>query len=109
LVCSRESATDGQPAPTGDWRRELEKVRKRADQRRSPWQLSYNLACLAARLRDTDTALSRLESALAHPGSEQLTWEWLGRDPDLASLQQHPRFRALRASLVRTIPEDRNG
>lgn len=52
----------------------------------------YNLACFYALGEDAAQALDCLERAFAlgfaHP-------EWLQHDPDLRSLQQHPRLRAL--------------
>ncbi len=52
----------------------------------------YNVGCVFALLGETDRALDCLEKVAT------AAWEqhkWMEHDPDLASLRDHPRFRAL--------------
>ncbi len=52
----------------------------------------YNKACIEAIAGNTESALEHLARALErNPGSRA----WAARDPDLASLRDHPRFRQL--------------
>ncbi len=52
----------------------------------------YNKACIEAIAGNTEAALEHLARALErNPGSRA----WAARDPDLASLRDHPRFRQL--------------
>ncbi|WP_136697319.1 TPR end-of-group domain-containing protein [Geodermatophilus dictyosporus] len=67
---------------------------------RSSWQVSYNLGCYYARQGLTEDALSWLEIARSRPGAEQMNERWLGKDPDLVNVAQHPRFISLRRSLT---------
>jgi tetratricopeptide (TPR) repeat protein len=55
----------------------------------------YNVACVLALEGATDRALHALEEAL-RAGFGRV--EWILRDPDLASLRDHPRFRELLAA-----------
>jgi hypothetical protein len=82
------------------------------------WQVSYNAACChAARItaadgppgtaaapaeeegkketqeREASKALDYLEQTLVRPGVEQLSADWVSRDPDLAVLRALPRFQ----------------
>jgi hypothetical protein len=86
------------------WAWERWRVHRQAGSPTSSWQVSYNLGCLYAREKAADTALDWLETALARPGAQQMTVDWLRKDPDLAGLQQHPRFQTLCRSL--TTAED---
>ena len=60
----------------------------------------YNRACLEALAGNAEAALRYLEKALAQvPGYRA----WAARDPDLASLREHPRFQALVAAATGKI------
>ena len=75
------------------------------------WQISYNAACRHAADIDiakgtqteqenaADCALKFLEQTLVRPGVEQLSADWVSRDPDLAVLRPHPRFKRFVAQL----------
>ncbi|HOT92163.1 MAG TPA: tetratricopeptide repeat protein, partial [Anaerolineae bacterium] len=52
----------------------------------------YDRACLEAIAGNTDAALAHLEKALAWDATSR---DWAARDPDLESLRDHPRFKAL--------------
>ncbi len=52
----------------------------------------YNVACLFALEGLSDRALDCLEQAMKHGFGNR---DWISRDPDLASLREHPRFQAL--------------
>jgi tetratricopeptide (TPR) repeat protein len=52
----------------------------------------YNVACLYALEGDADRALDALEEAFQAGFGHR---DWIARDPDLASLRDLPRFRAL--------------
>ncbi|HEX5387294.1 MAG TPA: protein kinase [Gemmatimonadales bacterium] len=52
----------------------------------------YNVACVYARLGLTERALDTLEQAV---GDRSGHVEWIAHDPDLESLRELPRFRAL--------------
>jgi TolB-like protein/Tfp pilus assembly protein PilF len=56
----------------------------------------YNVACVHARLGETDRALDLLERA-ADTGFGHRAW--FEHDPDFAALRDHPRFTALLAQL----------
>lgn len=75
-------------------------VQERASDRRSWWQLSYNLACYYAQLGTPSTALTWLETALQRPGSGQMGGGWLRMDPDLEPIRGEPRFEAVAAQLA---------
>lgn len=72
--------------------RDVNKVKRRALNPHSWWQLSYNLACYHAREGETEQAQHWLEVALERPGSGQMGGEWLKKDPDLKNLHGTPRF-----------------
>jgi tetratricopeptide (TPR) repeat protein len=72
---------------------DLSKVEDLAEDSRSWWQISYNLACYYARQPDYGTACRWLEIALERPGSEQMAGGWIEQDPDLHDLHSLPRFR----------------
>ena len=53
----------------------------------------YNAACTYALLQQVDEAFGCLEKSVSHGmGGER---NWIEKDPDLASLHDHPRFKAL--------------
>ncbi len=52
----------------------------------------YNVACLYALEGEPEQAIACLEEALARGFGNR---DWIRRDPDLASLRDHPRFQAL--------------
>lgn len=51
--------------------------------------MMYNAACFYARMGETGTALSALGDALA---AGYAAFEWMKRDPDLESIQDHPQY-----------------
>jgi adenylate cyclase len=53
----------------------------------------YNLGCALARMNETEQALDVLESCQPRTSPESVNW--MKTDPDLASLHDHPRFKAL--------------
>ena len=55
-------------------------------------QVLYNVACVYALLGESDRALDCLEKSITHGWGQK---EWMEHDPDLASLRDLPRFRAL--------------
>lgn len=59
--------------------------------REDPWVL-YNVACVYALLGQTEQAVDCLESAVDQGMGER---HWFENDPDLASLRDNPRFKAL--------------
>jgi tetratricopeptide (TPR) repeat protein len=74
------------------------------------WQISYNAACrraadiatvslLTEKDDAADGALKFLEQTLVRPGVEQLSADWVSRDPDLAMLRALPRFKRFLAQL----------
>lgn len=54
--------------------------------------VAYNVACLNARIGRIDTALDALEQAVKNGFSQKV---WIENDPDLVSLRDHPRYKAL--------------
>ena len=58
-------------------------------------QVLYNVACVYALLGETDKAVTCLEQSTTHGWAQR---EWMEHDPDLASLREYPRFRALMGS-----------
>jgi serine/threonine protein kinase/Flp pilus assembly protein TadD len=52
----------------------------------------YNVACLYAVSGDSDEAVSLLERSVAAGFGH---WNWIENDSDLASLKEHPRYKAL--------------
>ena len=57
------------------------------------WQGYYNLACIEARLGNTDEALSQLEHA-ANLDSENVS-KWASQDEDFGSIRDEERFLAI--------------
>ena len=55
-------------------------------------QVLYNVACVYALLQEAEKAIDCLERSMTHGWGQK---EWMEHDPDLASLREHPRFRAL--------------
>jgi len=55
-------------------------------------QVLYNVACVYALLGDPEKALDCLEKSTTAGWGQR---EWMEHDPDLASLRDHPRFKAL--------------
>lgn len=55
-------------------------------------QVLYNIACVYALLGEADRAIDCLEKSITHGWGQR---QWMEHDPDLASLREHPRFRAL--------------
>ena len=55
-------------------------------------QVLYNVACVYALLHEPEKAIDCLERSMTHGWGQK---EWMEHDPDLASLREHPRFRAL--------------
>jgi serine/threonine protein kinase/Flp pilus assembly protein TadD len=55
-------------------------------------QVLYNVACIYALEGETEKAIDCLENSVTHGWGQK---EWMEHDPDLASLRDHPRFRAL--------------
>jgi len=81
---------------------EIRATAERARDRRSWWQLSFNLACHHARDGNPDEALTWLETSLERPGCEALNKQWLESDPDLKSLHGVPRFAWLVDSVAQS-------
>ncbi|MCM0639380.1 TPR end-of-group domain-containing protein [Cellulomonas wangsupingiae] len=94
---ARTRARAAASAPSGP---ELRRVAHEADDHRSWWQTSYNLACYYARRGDSGKALAYLETALSRRGSEQMAGGWLAADPDLVSLRSEPGFVRIRQALT---------
>jgi len=57
------------------------------------WQGYYNLACVEARLGNTDEALAQLERAAGF--EPEAVAKWAQEDDDLVALRDDPRFLAL--------------
>jgi len=57
------------------------------------WQGYYNLACVEARLGNTDEALAQLERAAGF--EPQAVAKWAQEDEDFAAIKDDPRFLAL--------------
>ncbi|MGH9812303.1 MAG: protein kinase domain-containing protein [Candidatus Acidiferrales bacterium] len=55
-------------------------------------QVLYNVACVFAQQGEPERAIECLEKSITHGWGQK---EWMENDPDLASLRNHPRFRAL--------------
>ncbi len=54
----------------------------------------YNLACYYAQIGEIDTSLDMLENSI-------LSRSWIETDPELGSLRDHPRYKAL----INSLPE----
>ncbi|MGH7730200.1 MAG: TPR end-of-group domain-containing protein, partial [Candidatus Eiseniibacteriota bacterium] len=61
-------------------------------------RIRYNAACVYARLGEPVRAVTELEQAIPHLPGYHAGWE--SRDPDLASLRNHPEFRRLQERLA---------
>ena len=86
----------------------VDEVENRAASTDTWWQVPYNLACYYAIPlgpdpqgvgAEPDVAVTWLERALARPGTDQLTTDWLRKDPDLKSLERVSSFVSLQAAL----------
>jgi adenylate cyclase len=62
-------------------------------------QGNFNLACALALVDEPEQALNQLEKYAERMPPQRL--DWIKRDPDLASLRGHPRYKAL---IVRAEP-----
>jgi adenylate cyclase len=56
-------------------------------------QGNFNLACALALSDEPEQALNQLEKYAEKMPPQRL--DWIKRDPDLASLRGHPRYKAL--------------
>lgn len=83
--------------------KEMRCIEDRAGDRRSWWQLSYNLACYYAH-SGPDQAVTWLERALERPGCHLMGVEWVATDPDLEPLRTHPRFQWVLAAITPLTP-----
>ena len=54
---------------------------------------NFNLACALAQSDEPEQALNQLEKYAEKMPPQRLTW--VKRDPDLAPLRNHPRYKAL--------------
>ncbi len=52
----------------------------------------YNVACVFALMGESDAAMDSLERSVTTGWAQR---QWMEHDPDLASLRDHPRFKAL--------------
>lgn len=68
-------------------------------------QVLYNVACVYALLGESDRALDALERSVTRGWFQR---EWMGHDPDLAPIREHPRFQAL-VRARRVEPTNENG
>ena len=76
----------------GDRERSLEWAQRAQDLEGEEPQVLYNVACVYALLGEADRAIDCLERSLTHGWGLR---QWMEHDPDLASLREHPRFKAL--------------
>jgi non-specific serine/threonine protein kinase len=76
----------------GDRERSLEWAGRALDIEGEEPQVLYNVACVYALLGEAERAIDCLERSLTHGWGQR---QWMEHDPDLASLREHPRFRAL--------------
>jgi adenylate cyclase len=58
----------------------------------------YNVACVYAKLGETDAAFDLLERLLPHANHE--TKSWVRHDPDFDSLRAQPRYRGIETLLA---------
>jgi adenylate cyclase len=77
----------------GEGRRGLEWAERALEIDPEDAGISYNAACLFAIEGETDRAIDCLESSVRGGFANR---EWVENDPDLDSLRDHPRFKALR-------------
>ena len=76
----------------GDRERSLEWAQRALDLEGEEPQVLYNIACVFALLGESDRAIDCLERSITHGWGQR---QWMEHDPDLASLREHPTFRAL--------------
>jgi non-specific serine/threonine protein kinase len=76
----------------GDHARALEWAHRALSMAPEEAAILYNVACAHALLGETDKALDFLEKAFRQGYSHKA---WMEHDPDLLSVRDHPRFRAL--------------
>ncbi len=76
----------------GDRERSLEWAGRALEIEGEEPQVLYNVACVYALLGEADRAIDCLERSLTHGWGQR---QWMEHDPDLASLRDHPRFKAL--------------
>ncbi|MBZ5567391.1 MAG: protein kinase [Acidobacteriia bacterium] len=76
----------------GDRERSLEWAARAVELEGEEPQVLYNVACVYALLGEAERAIDCLERSLTHGWGQR---QWIEHDPDLASLREHPRFRAL--------------
>ncbi len=76
----------------GDRERSLEWANRALEIEGEEPQVLYNVACVYALLGEADRAIDCLERSMTHGWGQR---QWMAHDPDLASLRDHPRFRAL--------------
>ena len=82
----------------GDYARALEWAHRALSMAPEEAAILYNVACAYALLGETDKSIDFLEKAFRQGYSHKA---WTGRDPDLLSIRDHPRFTALMQSLQR--------
>jgi non-specific serine/threonine protein kinase len=76
----------------GDRERSLEWAGRALELEGEEPQVLYNVACVYALLGEAERAIDCLERSLTHGWGQR---QWMEHDPDLASLREHPRFKAL--------------
>ncbi|HEX9119441.1 MAG TPA: tetratricopeptide repeat protein, partial [Terriglobales bacterium] len=76
----------------GDRERSLEWAGRALELEGEEPQVLYNVACVYALLGEAERAIDCLEKSLTHGWGQR---QWMEHDPDLASLREHSRFRAL--------------
>lgn len=82
----------------------LAEVKEAAQKPETWWQVVYNLACYYAVVgpsmpAEPEQSIHWLQRALSRRGTDQLTAEWLRKDPDLKSVRDDHRFDRVAASL----------
>jgi adenylate cyclase len=82
----------------GDRERSLEWAQRALELEGEEPQVLYNIACVFALLGEADRAIDCLERSITHGWGQR---QWMEHDPDLVTLREHPRFRAL---IQRTDP-----
>ena len=76
----------------GDWVTAQQWIEKALSLNPSDPATLYNAACFYARTGETELSLDLLENSLSSRA-------WLENDPDLDSLREHPRYKALLKTL----------
>ena len=79
-------------AELGEHDRAIEWVNRARELEPQEPRVLYNVACVFALLGDTDKSLDSLEASV---DAGRRGREWMENDPDLASLSNHVRFRAI--------------